>query len=138
MPATSKSQQHLFGMVHAYQKGQMKNPPSKIKNVAKHISATDATHFAATKTSKLPNHVKKAALLDYVRAIKHEDFDHYLKTEQHDAAAQFLRRRANTHPDYKDRLDEHKQLSEMNKQAHDLGFVKAAIDQGFSPLQAVN
>ena len=67
MPAQSKSQQRLFGMVHAYQKGQMKKAPSKIKNVAKHISPTDATHFAATKTSKLPEHVKAAFDLGFFK-----------------------------------------------------------------------
>ena len=38
----------------------MKNATGKIKEVAEHISQTDATHFATTKTKKLPNRVKKA------------------------------------------------------------------------------
>ena len=59
MPAESKSQQQLFGMVHAYQKGMLKNPSPKIKEVAEHISKKDAKDFAATKTKHLPVHVKK-------------------------------------------------------------------------------
>lgn len=60
MPAESKAQQHLFGMVHAYQNGELKNPSEKIREVAKHISPSDATDFAATKTKGLPGHVKKS------------------------------------------------------------------------------
>jgi hypothetical protein len=63
MPSHSKSQQHLFGMVHAYQKGQLKQAPAKIKEVAKHISPTSATHFAETKTEELPEHVKAACAI---------------------------------------------------------------------------
>lgn len=59
MPAKSKSQQRLFGMVHAYKQGKLKNAPKKIKDVAKHISDEDAKDFAKTKSSKLPE--KKAS-----------------------------------------------------------------------------
>ena len=62
MPALSKSQQRLMGMVHAYKNGKLKNAPEKIKNVAKHISDEDARDFAKTKTDKLPE--KKASWLD--------------------------------------------------------------------------
>ena len=58
MPAISKSQQRLMGMVHAYKQGKLKNAPSKIKAVAKHISDSDARDFAKTKSSGLPE--KKA------------------------------------------------------------------------------
>jgi len=59
MPAKSKSQQRLFGMVHAYQKGELKNPSSEIKSIAKSISKKDAEDFAETKHKGLPNKVKK-------------------------------------------------------------------------------
>lgn len=62
MPAQSKSQQRLFGWVHAYQKGEAKNAPKKIKDIAKSISKSDARDFAKTKTSDLPE--KKASLMD--------------------------------------------------------------------------
>lgn len=64
MPASSKSQQKLFGMVHAYKNGKLKDAPDKVKEVAKHISDTDARHFAATKRKGLPE--KKASPLDYM------------------------------------------------------------------------
>lgn len=54
MPAVSESQQRLFGMVHAYQKGKLKHAPKKIRDVAKHISKEDAKHFAETKHDGLP------------------------------------------------------------------------------------
>ena len=62
MPAVSQSQQRLFGMVHAYKKGKLKNAPKKIKDVAKHISDSDARDFAKTKSGNLPD--KKASFLD--------------------------------------------------------------------------
>jgi len=60
MPSKSKAQQSLFGMIHAYQKGELKHPSEKIKHMAKTISATDVKHFAETKTKGLPEHVKEA------------------------------------------------------------------------------
>lgn len=77
MPATSASQQRLFGMVRAFQKGKLKNPPKKIRDVATHISKTDAGHFAKTKHEGLserkegglefpdPNQVRSAALYPF-------------------------------------------------------------------------
>lgn len=62
MPAKSQSQQRLFGMVHAYKKGKLKNAPNKIKEVAKHISDSDARDFAKTKSKGLPE--KKAGFSD--------------------------------------------------------------------------
>ena len=68
MPAKSKSQQRLFGMVHAIQKGDAK--PSqfskKIREMAKRVDPQDARDFAATHTKRLPE--KKAGLLDRVFA----------------------------------------------------------------------
>lgn len=64
MPALSKSQQRLFGMVHAYKKGKLKKAPKKIKEIAKHISDEDAKDFAKTKSRDLPE--KKASPLDYM------------------------------------------------------------------------
>ena len=59
MPAVSESQQRLFGMVHAYQKGKLKHAPKKIRDVAKHISKEDAKHFAETKHDGLPERKRK-------------------------------------------------------------------------------
>lgn len=63
MPARSKVQQRLFGIVHAIQNGEA-NPKrfsKKIREMAKRVDPEDARHFAATKTDKLPE--KKASFL---------------------------------------------------------------------------
>lgn len=67
MPALSKSQQRLMGMVHAYKNGKLKNAPKKIKDVAKNISDDDARDFAKTKTKQLPE--KKASWEDVLNRI---------------------------------------------------------------------
>lgn len=63
MPARSKAQQRLFGIVHAIQKGEAspKGFSRKIREMAKRVDPEDAKHFAATKTDKLPE--KKASFL---------------------------------------------------------------------------
>ena len=60
MPAKSKEQQRLFGMVHAYQKGELKDASEEVKDIAKTISKKDAKDFAETKHKGLPNKVKKS------------------------------------------------------------------------------
>ena len=63
MPAKSVSQQHFFGMVHAYQKdGTLPSNPTlaaRIKQAAKSISKKDAEKFAETKHKGLPQKVKE-------------------------------------------------------------------------------
>ena len=61
MPAVSKSQQRLFGMVHALQKGTLsKNKVSpQIRRMAKKIDPESVSHFAETKHTKLPESKKK-------------------------------------------------------------------------------
>lgn len=62
MPAKSKSQQRLFGMVHAYNKGELQCSPAlrkRIAAIAAGISDEDARHFAETSHKGLPN-VKEA------------------------------------------------------------------------------
>lgn len=53
MPSSSRSQQRLFGMVHACQKYN-KCSSSKIKKLAGQISPSDADEFASTKHEDLP------------------------------------------------------------------------------------
>lgn len=50
MPAVSKQQQKLFGLVHAYQTGKVSGDKvnDKIKKIAKSISPEDAKKFAST------------------------------------------------------------------------------------------
>lgn len=57
MPAKSKSQQRLFGMVHAYNKGEFHGPRglrARLARLSKHISDEDAKHFAQTPHKDLP------------------------------------------------------------------------------------
>ena len=65
MPARSKSQQRLFGMVHAFKTGKLKRVSKKIREIAKHVSDEDAKHFAETAHDGLPE--KKAALAERYR-----------------------------------------------------------------------
>lgn len=61
MPAKSKSQQRLFGMLHAYNKGELHGSKSlmkKMRSMSSHISDEDARHFAETPHKGLPE--KKA------------------------------------------------------------------------------
>jgi hypothetical protein len=60
MPAKSKSQQRLFGMVRAKQKGKLKNASEKVEKIAKNIDEKDAEKFASTKHKKLPEKKKKS------------------------------------------------------------------------------
>ena len=58
MPSSSKSQQRLFGMVHACQKhGKCASP--EVSKIADSIKEKDATDFAKTKHDGLPEKKKK-------------------------------------------------------------------------------
>lgn len=55
--AKSTNQQELMGMVYAYKRGELKDPPEKVKKIAKNISLEDAKEYAETKHKGLPNKV---------------------------------------------------------------------------------
>jgi hypothetical protein len=63
MPAKSKAQQRFFGMVHAFQKGEL--PADKaskaVKRVAKTISTDDAKKYASTEHDDLKEILTKIA-----------------------------------------------------------------------------
>jgi len=69
MPAQSKAQQRFMGMVHAAQKGDMKNPSPEVEKAADSMSDKDAKDFASTKHTGLPDHVKEYILKE-VRGVK--------------------------------------------------------------------
>ena len=72
MPSKSKSQQRLFGMVHACQKtGKSASP--EIEKIASSINKKEAKSFAKTKHKGLPNRVKKK---------KHKTFKEWLQDER--------------------------------------------------------
>lgn len=68
MPAKSRSQQRLMGMVHAEKKGKLNTKgmdpdlKKKVKKVASGIKGKDAEKFAKTKHKGLPEKVKENAL----------------------------------------------------------------------------
>ena len=70
--AKSKSQQRLFGIAHAAQKGDI--PMSKLggaaKKIAKTVSPNDVEDFASTKHDKLPEKVDEHHLTDRESKIK--------------------------------------------------------------------
>jgi len=93
MPSTSKSQQRLMGMVHAYQKGELKTKGmdkdllSKIKNMAKQMKPKSVKDFAETKHNKLPQKVEKKminfkyfSLLEYVNNGEEMNMVEFLNT----------------------------------------------------------
>lgn len=63
MPAKSKSQQRLMGMVYSYKKsGTLPTNPGlakKIKEIAKSITKKEAEKFARTKLKGIPDHVSE-------------------------------------------------------------------------------
>jgi len=69
MPALSKSQQRLFGMVHAYKNGKMKKAPKKIKEIAKNISDDDARDFARTSHGGLPDKKASSFSVNFMRGF---------------------------------------------------------------------
>ena len=81
MPAKSKEQHRLFGWVHAVQKGEAKDAPKKIKDIAKSISKEDAEDFAETKHKGLPEKVKhKKKTNESVMRITENDINHMVHT----------------------------------------------------------
>lgn len=61
MPAKSKSQQRLMGMVHACQKSG-KCASEQVKKMAKTMKKSDAEDFAETKHKGLPERVKESTM----------------------------------------------------------------------------
>jgi len=81
--SVSKSQQRLFGMVHAYNKGELKKSDidadlySKIKKLANDIGDDDAKKMAKTKHNDLPEKVPSESLgedtLNHFRILLQEN-----------------------------------------------------------------
>ena len=62
MPAKSKAQQKLMGMVHATQTGQIKAPSEKVAKLAKSMTKKSAGDYASTKHKGLPKKAKKESI----------------------------------------------------------------------------
>lgn len=79
MPAKSKKQQRLFGLVDRCQKAMKKGKPtqkdcpsSKIKEMAKKIKQKDVKKFAKTKHEHLPEKVEKKDLKGFTEWLKNK------------------------------------------------------------------
>jgi len=70
MPSNSRSQQRLFGWVHACQNGTAKHCPPNISKVASSISPKDAEDFARTKHDGLPERKKKGKKMKKKKRLK--------------------------------------------------------------------
>jgi len=73
MPSKSKKQQRFMGMVHAAQKGELKDPSPEIKKAAKSMKKKDAEDFAATKHKGLPEKVKENFVPETLDAFMNEE-----------------------------------------------------------------
>ena len=70
MPAKSKAQQRFMGMVHAFNKGELKGSEvsKDVKDAAKSMKKKDTKDFAKTKHKGLPNKVKKENLIKFKKS----------------------------------------------------------------------
>lgn len=89
MPSKSKSQQRLFGWVHACQKGTAKNCPPNISKIAGSISNKDAEDFAKTKHKNLPEK-KKKKLKTYREFLEEQSFQENLNAAQKGMASTII------------------------------------------------
>lgn len=81
--SVSASQQRLFGMAHAVQKGELS--PSKVggavKKIAKDVSKKDVKDFASTKHDDLPEKVnEELSVNEYSVTVKHDNGTKTIKT----------------------------------------------------------
>ena len=70
MPSKSKAQQRFMGLVHAFNKGDVKGSEvsKKVKDVAKGMKKSDVKKYASTKHKGKPEKVKKEAI-DKIREM---------------------------------------------------------------------
>ena len=123
MPANSKSQQRLMGMVHAYQKGDLKTKDidkslvNKIKDMAKQMKPKDTKDFAKTKHENLPqkvemrtNKFKDFSLLEY--STNEEEIDmtklfNTINSETNPKILDDLFQILQTRKEYQERIEQH-------------------------------
>lgn len=74
MPSKSKKQQRFMGMVHAAQKGELKDASPEVKKAAENMKEKDAEDFASTKHKGLPEKVKPKKIKETFVATTVDDF----------------------------------------------------------------
>ena len=151
-------------MVRNYQRSQTHKASSKVKEIAEHISPASAEHFAETKRTGLPMHVKEANFRGWLanqakysarnqanqvtldkQVTDQNKNTHELYRMTGDEAAAAAKDIAKELPNHKkpflkfyNKKEASEQFNDMNKQAFDRGFIKAAMAVGVHPLQAVS
>lgn len=120
--ATSKSQQRLMGMVHAYQNGELKTKGmdksllDKIKKMAKQMKPKSVKDFAETKHENLPqkvemriNRFKDFSLLEYVNddEIDMKDLFSTINSETDPKILDDLFQILQTRKEYQERVEKH-------------------------------
>ena len=73
MPSKSKAQQRFMGLVHAFNKGDVKvsEVSKKVKDVAKGMKKSDVKKYASTKHKGKPEKVKKEAIDKQISLSQH-------------------------------------------------------------------
>ena len=91
MPAKSKAQQRFMGMVHAYQKGELKNASPEVRKAAKSMSKSDTKKMAKTKHKGKPERVEAVVEHDQLRGLVQQQINELrfsstdaMKNIQHD------------------------------------------------------
>ena len=144
MPATSQKQEKFMNFVHATQKGEAsaKGYP-KVEAAAKEMKPNTVEHFMGRGhiDKDLP---KRADYKDKLIRLKlRQDPDNMESTKQAGWYEKFRKDfdgwKMNGHfkKEDHDKLFYHNDEKPMNKKAFDRGFVKAAMANGASPLEAV-
>ena len=77
MPSKSKAQQKFMGIVHAFNKGELKGSEvsKQVKDVAKSMKKKDTKDFAKTKHKGLPNKVTQEWLKKTIRELVDEELN---------------------------------------------------------------
>jgi len=77
MPSKSKAQQKFMGIVHAFNKGELKSSEvsKQVKDVAKSMKKKDTKDFAKTKHKGLPNKVTQEWLKKTIRELVDEELN---------------------------------------------------------------
>ena len=72
MPSKSKAQQRFMGLVHAFNKGDVKGSEvsKKVKDVAKGMKKSDVKKYASTKHKGLPEKKKIKEQVSYIQFTK--------------------------------------------------------------------
>jgi len=90
MPATSKTQQRLFGWALACKKGESDNCPVNVKKLADSMSEEELEKYASTSHKGLPNKVEES-VMECISEMDNEGLDLLEKETKTEVASQGLK-----------------------------------------------